>query len=140
MSPVSFGWFIALCIDAFTVATPAIGMSVSGPTSARSTFDPSVTSSEIRFLKGLQSLQGKSVYFADCFEQVGKGEGVTFDGVRNKFAEQYHEHPRRIDYVFSRGPDKSVRGKPLFAKVVFDEPKDGVFASDHFGVLAEISM
>lgn len=103
-------------------------------------FNASPDSSEIRFLRGLHSLQGKSVYFADCFEQAGKGEGVTFDGTRNRFAEQYHEHPRRIDYVFVRGPDTQVRGKPLSARVVFDEPKDGVFASDHFGVLAEISM
>lgn len=96
--------------------------------------------SEIRFLKGLQSLGGKSVYLADCFEQCGEGSGVTFDGTRNTFAEQYHEHPRRIDYVLVRGPDTRARGKPRSAKVVFDEPRDGVFASDHFGVLAEISI
>jgi endonuclease/exonuclease/phosphatase family metal-dependent hydrolase len=103
-------------------------------------FNAQPEASEIRFLRGLQSLNGKSVYFADCFEQAGEGPGVTFDGIRNKFAEQYHEHPRRIDYVFVRGPDKKVRGKPLAAKVVYDEPTGGVFASDHFGVLAEISI
>ena len=95
---------------------------------------------EVRFLKGLQSLGGKSAYFADCFEQCGTGSGVTFDGTRNHFAEQYHEHPRRIDYVFVRGPDTLVRGKPRSARVVFDEPKNGVFATDHFGVMAEISI
>jgi endonuclease/exonuclease/phosphatase family metal-dependent hydrolase len=103
-------------------------------------FNASPEASEIRFLKGLQSLEGRSVYFADCFEQAGRGEGVTFDGTRNKFAEQYHEMPRRIDYVFVRGPDTHVRGKPLLAKVVFDEPRDGVFATDHFGVLAEMTI
>lgn len=103
-------------------------------------FNASPDAAEVRFLKGLQSLQGKSVYFADCFEQAGSGPGVTFDGTRNRFAEQYHEFPRRIDYVFVRGPDKRVRGKPLTSRVVFDEPKGGVFASDHFGVLADISM
>lgn len=103
-------------------------------------FNAQPEAAEVRFLKGLQSLGGKSVYFADCFEQRGEGSGVTFDGTRNAFAEQYHEHPRRIDYVFVRGPDKKVRGKPLSARVVFDEPREGVFASDHFGVLAEISI
>lgn len=103
-------------------------------------FNAQPEAAEIRFLKGLQSLNGKSVYFADCFEQCGEGSGVTFDETRNVFAEQYHEHPRRIDYIFVRGPDTLARGKPRSAKVVFDEPKDGVFASDHFGVLAEISM
>ncbi|MFO0593318.1 MAG: endonuclease/exonuclease/phosphatase family protein [Polyangiaceae bacterium] len=103
-------------------------------------FNAPPEASEIRFLKGLQSLEGKSVYFADCFEQRGTGSGVTFDGTRNTFAEVYHEHPRRIDYVFVRGPDQRVRGKPLAAQVVFDEPVDGVFATDHFGVMAEISI
>jgi endonuclease/exonuclease/phosphatase family metal-dependent hydrolase len=103
-------------------------------------FNAPPDASEVRFLRGLQSLGGKSVYFADCFEQCGEGPGVTFDETRNVYAEQYHEHPRRIDYVFVRGPDRKVRGKPRSAKVVFDTPKDGVFASDHFGVLAEISM
>jgi endonuclease/exonuclease/phosphatase family metal-dependent hydrolase len=103
-------------------------------------FNAQPEASEVRFLKGLQSLEGKSVYFADCFEQCGAGSGVTFDSTRNQFAEQYHEFPRRIDYVFVRGPDTLVRGKPLSARVVFDEPKNGVFASDHFGVLAEISI
>src|SRR5262249_13224060 len=36
-------------------------------------------SAEIRFLKGLQSLEGKSVHFTDCFEHAGKGPGHTFD-------------------------------------------------------------
>jgi len=103
-------------------------------------FNAQPEAAEIRFLKGLQSLGGKSVYFADCFEQTGEGLGVTFDGTRNKFAEQYHEHPRRIDYVFVRGPDKQVRGKPRLSRVVFDEPRNGVFATDHFGVMAEISI
>ncbi len=103
-------------------------------------FNATPEAAEVRFLKGLQSLGGKSVYFADCFEQCGTGSGVTFDGTRNHFAEQYHEHPRRIDYVFVRGPDTHVRGKPRSARVVFDEPKNGVFATDHFGVMAEISI
>lgn len=97
-------------------------------------------SAEIRFLKGLQSLEGKSVYFADCFEQSGQGPGVTFDGTRNTYAAQYNEHPRRIDYVLVRGPDKEARGKPRLSRVVFDEPRNGVFATDHFGVMAEISI
>lgn len=95
---------------------------------------------EIRFLKGLQSLGGRSFYMADCFEYAGVGAGITFDATRNPFAAATHEYPRRIDYVFVRGPDKRVRGKPLAASVVFDEVVDGVAASDHYGVVAEISI
>jgi endonuclease/exonuclease/phosphatase family metal-dependent hydrolase len=51
-----------------------------------------------------------------------------------------HEYPRRIDYIFVRGPDEKVRGKPLASSVVFEEVVDGVTASDHYGVVAEISI
>ncbi|HZF48461.1 MAG TPA: endonuclease/exonuclease/phosphatase family protein [Polyangiaceae bacterium] len=97
-------------------------------------------SSEIRFLKGLQSLSGQSFYMADCFEQAGHGPGITFDANRNPFAAVTQEYPRRIDYVFVRGPDDRGRGKPLAASVVFEEVVDGVAATDHYGVVAEISI
>ncbi len=51
---------------------------------------------EVRFLKGLHALDGKSIYLADCFGEVGEGPGFTYDEVRNPFAAQYHEAPRRI--------------------------------------------
>lgn len=103
-------------------------------------FNAQPEAAEIRFLKGLQSLDGKSFYMADCFEQSGHGAGITFDSTRNPFAAATHEFPRRIDYIFVRGPDKYVRGKPLAATVVFDDVVDGVTASDHYGVVAEISI
>jgi endonuclease/exonuclease/phosphatase family metal-dependent hydrolase len=103
-------------------------------------FNAQPEATEIRFLKGLTSLGGRSVYFADCFDQVGVGPGLTFDATRNPFAAVTHEYPRRIDYVFVRGPDKRVRGKPLAARVVFEEIVDGVAPSDHYGVYAEISI
>ncbi|WP_104983007.1 endonuclease/exonuclease/phosphatase family protein [Sorangium cellulosum] len=103
-------------------------------------FNAQPESTEIRFLKGLHALNQKSVYFADTFDQTGKGPGFTFDPLRNPFAAITHEYPRRIDYVFVRGPDKQVRGKPISSRVVLDEVEDGVAASDHYGVLSEISI
>ena len=103
-------------------------------------FNAQPEATEIRFLKGLHSLHGKSFFMADCFEQVGRGPGVTFDSTRNPFAAITHEYPRRIDYIFVRGPDKRTRGKPLAASVVFEEVIDEVAASDHYGVVAEISI
>jgi endonuclease/exonuclease/phosphatase family metal-dependent hydrolase len=103
-------------------------------------FNAQPEATEIRFLKGLHSLAGTSTFFADCYEQVGAPPGHTFDAPNNPFAGPTHEYPRRIDYVFARGPDKSVRGKPLSAKVVFTEVVDGVCASDHYGVVADLSM
>ena len=103
-------------------------------------FNAEPESAEIRFLKGLQSLGGKSHYFADCFAQTGEGAGVTFDATRNPYAEETHEHPRRIDYIFVRGPDPQTRGKPVAARVVMDEVENGVAATDHYGVYAEITI
>lgn len=103
-------------------------------------FNAEPDSAEIRFLRGLQSLAGVSTYLADCFGLAGEGPGVTFDATRNPFAAPTHEPPRRIDYVFARGPDGKVRGKPLTARVVLDEVVDGICATDHYGVLAEISI
>ncbi len=77
---------------------------------------------------------------ADCFEQAGSGRGITFDASRNPFAAVTHEYPRRIDYIFVRGVDKNVRGRPLAASVVLEEVVDGVTASDHYGVIADISV
>jgi endonuclease/exonuclease/phosphatase family metal-dependent hydrolase len=103
-------------------------------------FNARPEATEIRFLTGLHALEGKSFYLADCFAEVGSGPGHTFDGASNPFAALTHEAPRRIDYVFVRGPDAQGRGKPLAARVVLDTVEDGVAPSDHFGVLSEIAI
>ena len=49
---------------------------------------------------------------------------------------------RRIDYVFVRCDD-SLHGPTLDVRactLAFDEPVGGVWASDHFGVVAELSV
>jgi endonuclease/exonuclease/phosphatase family metal-dependent hydrolase len=96
--------------------------------------------SEVRFLLGLQVVEGRSAYLADCYGETGDGPGYTFDGRHNPFAAPWHERPRRIDYILVRGPDAKGRGKPLASRVVFDQLIDGVAASDHYGVWARICM
>ena len=94
---------------------------------------------EIRYLKGLCSLGTRRVYFSDTFGIVGRGDGVTFTN-RNPFASELREPERRIDYIFVRGPDARGRGEPLEARVCFERPHNGVYASDHFGVSATIRV
>jgi endonuclease/exonuclease/phosphatase family metal-dependent hydrolase len=104
-------------------------------------FNAEPASDEIRFLQGYHSIEGRSVYFADCFHvaaEADAGAGYTF-ARRNPYALQAREPNRRLDYIFVRGPDRRYRGEPLVARVVLDEPEDGIFPSDHFGVYAEIS-
>jgi endonuclease/exonuclease/phosphatase family metal-dependent hydrolase len=102
-------------------------------------FNAEPDADEIRYLRGLTGLGGRYVYFADAFGVAGDGSpGYTFSK-RNPHAEPLREPERRIDYVFVRGPDEALRGEPRDAAVCFDEPASGMFASDHFGVIATIT-
>lgn len=93
---------------------------------------------EIRFLRGLTSLGGRRVYFADAWLYAGEGPGTTF-ARRNPFTHVAHETDRRIDYIFVRTQEDRRRGEPIEARVAFDSPVDGVFPSDHFGVVAVLA-
>ena len=94
-------------------------------------------SDEIRFLRGYLA-DPYGFYLADCFGIRGDGPGYTWHR-DNRYAAREHYPNRRIDYIFVRGPDRWHRGEPLAARVVLDQPSpDGVYASDHYGVYAEI--
>jgi endonuclease/exonuclease/phosphatase family metal-dependent hydrolase len=74
-------------------------------------FNAEPDSDEMRFLRGLHTLNGRSVYFADAWLYGGDGTlGATFDQ-RNDYARKAREPPRRIDYIFVRGPDAELRGR-----------------------------
>jgi endonuclease/exonuclease/phosphatase family metal-dependent hydrolase len=101
-------------------------------------FNAQPDADEIRFLRGLTSLDGRSVYFADCWAVAGPGgAGYTYDR-RNAYALRSHEPSMRIDYVFVRGPDARLRGEPIRAWLALDQPVGGVWPSDHFAVVADI--
>jgi endonuclease/exonuclease/phosphatase family metal-dependent hydrolase len=102
-------------------------------------FNAEPDADEIRFLRGLTSLGGpRRVYYRDAYALAGGGSaGVTF-GHSNAFAAPMREPDRRIDYIFVRGQKDGFLGEPLEARVCFDEPVDGVLASDHFGVVATL--
>lgn len=105
-------------------------------------FNAEPDSDEIRFLRGLATIDGRSVYFADAWAYGGDGgPGYTFDR-KNPFAAQAHEPPRRIDYVFVRGPDAQLRGEPVSTRLCFDRPSPSasgvIYPSDHFGVTTDL--
>jgi endonuclease/exonuclease/phosphatase family metal-dependent hydrolase len=102
-------------------------------------FNAEADSDEIRFLRGMTSLgAGRRVYFQDAFAMAGDGTaGGTY--VRaNPFAAPLGEPDRRIDYVFVHGRDERSRGQPCEARVCFSAPVEGVFPSDHYGVIATL--
>lgn len=94
------------------------------------------TADEIRFLRG-ELADPYGCYLADCFAHCGDGPGYTWHH-RNRYAARECYPDRRLDYIFVRGPDRWRRGQPLAARVVLDQPRAGVFASDHFAVYAEL--
>lgn len=101
------------------------------------TADPDAAS--VRFLTGRQSLEGTSVCYRDAWESVHPGEpGHTFTP-RNPLMADRDWPFRRLDYVLVRcgehgGPTLDMASCAL----IFDEPVDGIWASDHFGVVADL--
>ncbi len=97
----------------------------------------------MRFWRGRASLEGASVCFQDAWETVHPGDpGPTFDA-RNplvRAGEVATAVSRRIDVVLVRsgihGPTLQVRS----CARVLDEPVGGVWASDHFGVVADLDL
>jgi len=95
-------------------------------------------SAEIRYLKGLQSIDGKSVYLRDAWAHAGDGsEGLTWSR-RNPYVTQWLDPERRIDYIFVGLPQPDGLGEILSCKIVCASEHKGVWPSDHFGVYAEI--
>jgi len=106
-------------------------------------FDDTPDSASVRFWTGRQSLDGFSVAYRDAWESVnGTDPGHTFaaENPLVRAGEMSLELGRRIDYVLVRsgihGPSLDVTE----CRRVFDQPIDGTWASDHYGVLARLSV
>ncbi len=101
-------------------------------------FNADPDSDEMRFLRGLTPLGGKSVYFADAWSATRTDPGYTYERT-NPYALRSREPSRRIDYIFSRGPDRHLRGEPIEARLALHQPTPaGIWPSDHHAVVADI--
>jgi len=99
-------------------------------------FNAEPDSSAVRYLSGLAALDGASTYLQDAWRLAGDGgPGITWSN-RNPHAALDQEPDRRIDYIFSGFHGPGGGGRPIECRVVADQPADGVWPSDHFGVLA----
>lgn len=101
--------------------------------------DPSAAS--VRFWTGRQSLDGVSVCYRDAWESAHPAEqGHTYTPV-NPLIPDWDWPFRRIDYIFVRCGE---HGGPILAiaacELAFDQPVGGVWASDHFGVVADLEV
>ena len=94
-------------------------------------------SAEMRYARGLQSLDGRSLYLRDAWlEGRSEGDGITWAN-RNAYARPNLEPDRRIDYVYVGAPRRDGVGLVERCRVVCDDCVDDVWPSDHFGVYAE---
>ena len=102
--------------------------------------DPSASS--IRFWTGRQAVGGMSVCYRDAWESRHPGEpGHTFTPENPLVAGGSRDWPfRRIDYVLVRsGLHTGATLAIDRCELAFDAPVDGVWASDHFGVMADLA-
>jgi endonuclease/exonuclease/phosphatase family metal-dependent hydrolase len=96
----------------------------------------------IRFLMGRQSLDGMSVCYLNCWDLMHPGDpGETFSPQTPLVAEEHREWPyHRLDHILVRfGSGGSPTLDTVACELAFDEPIDGVWASDHFGLVADLA-
>jgi endonuclease/exonuclease/phosphatase family metal-dependent hydrolase len=106
-------------------------------------FDATPDASSLQFWRGRRSLNGVSACYQDAWETLhGDDAGHTFSA-RNPLVlagEVATAVSRRIDYILVRSGDHGPTVQVRDCRLVLDQPVDGVWASDHFGVLADLSL
>jgi endonuclease/exonuclease/phosphatase family metal-dependent hydrolase len=105
-------------------------------------FNARPESDEIRWLRGQVTLGGRRTYFQDAWDRFHPGEpGWTWARANPYTAKlAFLEPDRRIDYIFVTPMRGNGRGTIHACEMVFREPVGQVFASDHFGLLAEVQI
>jgi endonuclease/exonuclease/phosphatase family metal-dependent hydrolase len=106
--------------------------------------DATPEAASIRFLRGLQSLDGLSVYYRDAWGSTHPGEpGFTFTLANPLMMEESdvrQEVSRRIDYIFVRCDEKGPTLEIAACTLAFNRRSNGAWASDHIGVVADLSV
>lgn len=118
------------------------------PTIMAGDFNADPDSAGIRYLTGRQSLSGRSTHFHDVWEVAGSGPGHTWTADNPHATEDIEllvrqpGHHRRIDYVFVGSPHAhpNAFARVRSADLAFDKPADGLWPSDHYGVVADLEV
>jgi endonuclease/exonuclease/phosphatase family metal-dependent hydrolase len=103
-------------------------------------FDATPDCASVRFWTGRQSLQGISVYYQDAWAALHPDDpGHTFTPRNPLRTASWRPRPgRRIDYILVRCGSHGATLDIVACELAFAEPRDGVWASDHFGVFADL--
>jgi endonuclease/exonuclease/phosphatase family metal-dependent hydrolase len=109
-------------------------------------FNATPDADEMRFLRGLTTLEGRRTHWQDAWLRLHPdAPGITWS------SENEHTRPlrsldldRRIDYVLVTSRKKDGRGTVHRCEVVLaerdGEGRDAICASDHYAVLAEVQI
>lgn len=118
------------------------------PTVIAGDFNATPDAASIRYLTGRQSLNGRSVLYHDAWALAGEGPGYTWTvdnpqaraGIE-QIVRQTH-HRSRFDYVFVGSWDAhpKARAQVEAAQLAFDRPVEGVWLSDHFGLVVDLEV
>lgn len=104
-------------------------------------FNAAPDTDEMRFLRGLTSLDGKRAYYQDAFVTCNpKASGHTWVS-SNPYTRlmEWLERDRRLDYIYVTPRTRSGTGWVASSRLVCTEPDTrGIWCSDHFGVMAEV--
>lgn len=106
-------------------------------------FDATPDSASMQFWRGRRPAEGTSVCYQDVWEYARPHEvGHTFD-LANPLVREGEVATavgRRIDYVLVRSRLHGPTLEVAHCQRVLDSPIDGVWASDHYGVLADLVL
>lgn len=97
----------------------------------------------MQFWRGRRSLDGASVCYQDAWETVHPTEpGLTFcaDNPLVRAGEVATAGSRRIDYVLLRAARHGPLLQVLRCERLLTQPVNGVWASDHYGVVADLAL
>lgn len=110
-------------------------------------FDATPDSASMRFLAGLQSLNGRSTFWWDAWQAAGDASpGYTWSS-NNPYTAPYPAkhfgravHHRRIDYILIGSPFRWVHPVAISSCQITLTNLGSDAASDHYGVFADLAL
>lgn len=96
-------------------------------------------SDEIRMMTGRRETAIEGLVFTDLWEVVNEDNGFTWRRDNEYIADSTWPN-RRLDYLFMSWPRPRPIGNPTNVWLAGVEPVDGIQASDHAAVVADIRM
>jgi endonuclease/exonuclease/phosphatase family metal-dependent hydrolase len=134
-------------VAAIDAAARALGRGVGdAPQILCGDFNATPDSDEMRFLRGLCTLEGRRTHWQDAWLRMHPSdEGVTWSS-ENQWARRWRslDLDRRIDYILVTTRKKDMRGTIERCEIVCAE-REGegegeICASDHYGVMADVTI